>query len=41
LSIETGSDDLFVDVGVEDLSTEEANSGPFIFNTVITEYPNN
>ena len=40
LSIETGSDDLFVDVGVEDLSTEEANSGPFIFNTVITEYPN-
>jgi len=40
LSIETGSDDLRTDVGVEDMSTETANSGPFTINTVITEYPN-
>ena len=40
LSSETGSDDLRTDVGVEDMSTETANSGPFTINTVITEYPN-
>ena len=40
LSSETGSDDLRSDVGVEDMSTETANSGPFTINTVITEYPN-
>jgi len=40
LSSETGSDDLRTDVGVEDMSTETANSGPFTINTTITEYPN-
>lgn len=32
--------DLSIDVGVEDLSTETANTGSFTFNTVITETPN-
>jgi len=33
-------EDLSIDVGVEDLSTETSNTGSFTFNTVITETPN-